>query len=76
MSREEARNIKAYYRNVLKSVSEFREYIAIADSAVRCIGDSKWGIAIMKKALQLADNDHDCYEVFERISSLTIYGRI
>ena len=76
MSKEEAKSIKAYYREVLKNVSDFREYIQIADSAVRFIGDKNWGVGIMKKALNLAADDHECFEVFDRISSLRIYGRI
>ncbi len=76
MSREETRSIKSYYRNVLKNVSDFKEYIQIADSAVRYIGDKSWGVLIMKKALALANNDNDCFEALDRISSLRIYGRI
>lgn len=76
MSKEEAKSIKAYYREVLKNVSNFKEYIRIADSAVRYIGDKNWGVAVMKKALQLAADDRECFEVFDRISSLRIYGRI
>ena len=76
MSREEARSIKSYYRDVLKNISDFKEYIQIADSAVRYIGDKSWGVTVMKKALELANNDNDCVEALERISSLRIYGRI
>ena len=76
MSREETRSIKSYYRDVLKNVSDFKEYIQIADSAVRYIGDKSWGVTIMKKALALANNDSDCFEALDRISSLRIYGRI
>ena len=76
MSKEEAKSIKAYYREVLKNVSNFKEYIRIADSAVRYIGDKNWGVGVMKKALQLAADDQECFEVFDRISSLRIYGRI
>ncbi len=76
MSKEEVRSIKSYYRNVLKNVSDFKEYIQIADSAVRYIGDKSWGVNVMKKALAMADNDNECFEALDRISSLRVYGRI
>ena len=76
MSREESTSIKSYYKSVLKNVSDFKEYLQIADSAVRSIGDKNWGVVIMKKALELAGNDSECFEVFDRISSLHVYGRI
>jgi len=76
MSREEAKSVKAYYKRVLKEVSDFKEYLAIADSAVRYVGDRLWGVVVMKRALALAGTDRECMEVFERISSLEIYGRI
>ena len=68
--------VKAYYRSVLRNVSDFREYILIADSAIRRIGDKHWGIAILKRALNLANSQDECGEVFELIGSLEIYGRI
>lgn len=71
-----AGTVKAYYRNVLRNVSDFREYLQIADSAIRRIGEKKWGIHVLKRALTLADSDDDCFEVFELIGSLEVYGRI
>jgi hypothetical protein len=76
MSNAEKRSIKVYYREALKNVSDLREYLAIADSAIRNIGDPSWSVGILKKALVLAIDDYECTEVFERISSLRIYGRI
>lgn len=76
MSKEERRSFKNYYRETLKNVSDLREYLAIADSAIRNIGDPQWSVAILKKALNLASSDNECTEVFERISSLRIYGRL
>ena len=76
MSKEERKSIKSYYRETLKNVSDLSEYLAIADSAIRNIGDPQWSVAILKKALALAYTDNECAEVFERISSLRIYGRI
>lgn len=76
MSKEERRSFKNYYREALSNVNDLREYLAIADSAIRNIGDPRWSVGILKKALALADNDYECSEVFERISSLRIYGRI
>lgn len=69
-------SVKRYYREVLKNVSDLQEYLQIADSAIRNIGDPKWSVSILKKALVLAIDDYECTEVFERISSLSIYGRI
>ena len=71
-----AGTVKAYYRSVLRNVSDFREYLQIADSAIRRIGEKKWGILVLKRALTLADSDDDCCEVFELIGSLEVYGRI
>lgn len=76
MSKEERKSFKNYYREALKNVSDLREYLAIADSAIRNIGDPGWSVGILKKALVLAGTDGECTEVFERISSLRIYGRI
>ena len=76
MSNAEKKSIKIYYREALKNVSDLREYLAIADSAIRNIGDPGWSVGILKKALALAIDDHEYTEVFERISSLRIYGRI
>jgi hypothetical protein len=73
---KEAGTVKAYYRSVLRNVSDFREYLQIADSAIRRIGEKKWGILVLKRALALADSDADCFEVFELIGSLEVYGRI
>lgn len=76
MSKEERKSFKNYYREVLNNVNDLREYLAIADSAIRNIGDLRWSISILKRALALAHSDYECSEVFERISSLRIYGRI
>lgn len=76
MSKEEKRSFKNYYREALKNVSDLHEYLTIADSAIRNIGDPNWSVGILKKALALACTDYECSEVFERISSLRIYGRI
>lgn len=76
MSNAERKSIKNYYREVLKNVSDLREYLTIADSAIRNIGEPNWSVGILKKALVLATSDYECSEVFERISSLRIYGRI
>ena len=76
MSNAEKKSIKVYYREALKNVSDLGEYLAIADSAIRNIGDPNWSVGILKQALALAIEDHECTEVFERISSLRIYGRI
>ena len=76
MSNAEKKSIKVSYRDELKNVSDVREYLAIADSAIRNIGDPGWSVGILKNALALAGTDYECSEVFERISSLRIYGRI
>ncbi|NOY74621.1 MAG: hypothetical protein GXP32_02380 [Kiritimatiellaeota bacterium] len=68
--------VKAYYRGVLRNVSDFREYLQVADSAIRRIGEKQWGIVVLKRALALAATDEDCHEVFELIGSLEVYGRI
>jgi hypothetical protein len=68
--------VKAYYRSVLRNVSDFREYLQIADSAIRRIGDKHWGIRVLRRALTLAASDEECGEVFELIGSLEVYGRI